>query len=172
MTTQSPPIWDLSTGFPVEIQNASSETLVGALLAVLDHQSRFITRSVEGKMVMHQRSLFTSPAVYLPKLIQMASHHEERAMRTGRGRRHGALIDKLTSALPNNLPVIVPVTKRWESYRAFRSVRDFLWSSWANYREAYEQWKVEQNAMGQDPQPDPDLESAEPDNDEDEAKTA
>jgi len=136
MTTTDKKHWNPSEGFPIDIPSASDDELVGALLAVFEHQQEFamMSRRENGNVsTTYHQSAIACPAIYLGIIAERSRHHEDKILRRNRGVQHADLIDEIVSRLPDSLPTFVPRARRWVSERTYRSVRRHMRETYNDY---------------------------------------
>lgn len=136
-TTQHKP-WNPAADFPFVLEHEPVETLVGAVLALVEHQQIVAAKVRSSDIGTRMKAVTTSPSQYLMPILAHARHHTAKLEQRGFMSRHDPLIDQIVKLLPKKLPCFVPVMRRWESERAFRIVRRHLIDSyrqhWADLR--------------------------------------
>lgn len=164
------PHWDPEQNFPIDYANASLESRIGALLALIEHQQVRTLKTLDASVVdRNMKSVMAFPRIHLPRIMQLAHHHEARGRHAGAGRRHGRMIDALLRHIPpsKDLPTHVPRTHRWDTVHTYRLVRAHLEDTFSAFWSDYQEWKDLREARKEPYEADPDAIAFETDPDED-----
>lgn len=135
-------LWKPLDNFPIDIETACSEEVVGALLAVYEHQQQYVMKGKDAPTSAHNfhQSVIAHPALYLSRLENNAQHHEEKLRRENRRVHHADMIDMLYGRLPREVPRCVPRIRQLASQRAYRAVRKHLQATYFAFQD---EWKIQ-----------------------------
>jgi len=143
------PTWDPMKGFPVDLSAESLPGLVGVLLAVTEHlqvvamsSKRRRDRREYGTTLSGQLhdAAIGRPSMHVNTLLRHARLHVTRSRRRAGIDAFDTVLDCIMAALPDELPLFIPIPERYRAERSYRVTFRHLKDSYAAFRAENDAW--------------------------------